>query len=97
MTQTVDVTIAGVTLHVQTQDSPEAVFAAARLVQEQLDALKESGTIIDTKKTMVLVALNLANDLLSQSETLPQEMETLVSKLDQTVIQAEGLASVSLR
>ena len=97
MSESVEVSLAGLKLNIHTDDDPKKVEAAAALVQEQFDALKSSGTIIDTSKIMALIALNLADDLLNQQQASPQALNKLVSKLDQAVAQAEGLANVSLR
>ncbi len=97
MSRSVEVKLAGQTLHIQTDDDPKRVLAAADLVQQQLDMINQSGVIVDSKRTMLLVALNLADDLLSQQQASPQVMQKLKSKLDQAIVQAEGLASVSLR
>ena len=97
MSESVEVTLAGLKLNIHTDDDSAKVEAAASLVQAQFDALKNSGTIIDTSKIMALIALNLADDLLSQQQASPQALNKLISKLDQAVTQAEGLANVSLR
>lgn len=95
--KSVEVVLAGLKLNINTEDSSEQVRAAAALVQEQFDALKRSGTIIDTSKIMALIALNLADELLSKEEAPSPSLEQLISNLDQAVAQAEGLANVSLR
>jgi cell division protein ZapA (FtsZ GTPase activity inhibitor) len=97
MSQAVEVMLAGIKLNINTDDSPEQVQAAAAMVQEQFEALKKSGTIIDTSKIMALIALNLADELLTQDKSNPEMMLNLTSTLDQVVAQAEGLANVSLR
>ncbi len=97
MSETVEVNIAGLKLSINTDDNPEHVLAAAAMVQEQFDALKNSGTIIDSSKIMALIALNLADDLLNHKQADPAVMRNIVSTLDQAVAQAEGLANVSLR
>ena len=97
MTQSVELTLAGIKLHIQTDDNPEQVQAAAALVQKQFDELKASGTIIDTGKIMALIALNLADELLNKQDTSPAAMDEIIISLDQAIAQAEGLANVSLR
>lgn len=97
MSQSVEVNIAGLKLSINTDDNPEQVLAAAAMVQEQFDALKNSGTIIDSSKIMALIALNLADDLLNHKQADPAVMNNIISTLDQAVAQAEGLANVSLR
>ena len=97
MSQSVEVYLAGLKLNIQTEDNADQVRAAAAMVQRQFDELKNSGTIIDTSKIMALVALNLADELLSKSESNPEVMDDLISTLDQIVAQAQGLANVSLR
>jgi cell division protein ZapA len=97
MSQSIEVNLAGLKLNINTDDNPQQVLAAAKMVQEQFDALKNSGTIIDTSKIMALIALNLADDLLNKEQASPANMKKLVSSLDQAVAQAQGLANVSLR
>ena len=97
MTQSVELTLAGIKLHIHTDDNPEQVQAAAAMVQKQFDELKASGTIIDTGKIMALIALNLADELLNKQDTSPAAMDDIIISLDQAVAQAEGLANVSLR
>jgi len=97
MSESVEVTLAGLKLNIHTDGKPEQVLAAAAMVQKQFDALKNSGTIIDTSKIMALIALNLADDLLNKEQDVPMISEKLISSLDQAVAQAEGLANVSLR
>ncbi len=97
MSQAVEVMLAGIKLNINTDDNPDQVLAAAAMVQEQFEALKQSGTIIDTSKIMALIALNLADELLTQEKANPAMMKNLISTLDQAVVQAEGLANVSLR
>lgn len=97
MSKSVEVVLAGIKLNIYTDDSPERVKVAAKMVQDQFDELKASGTIIDTSKIMALIALNLADELLDKKETNPEIMNDVILTLDQAVAQAEGLANVSLR
>jgi len=96
MTESVEVVLAGLKLSINTDDNPDQVRAAAAMVQAQFEELKRSGTIIDTSKIMALIALNLADELLSK-EGSSDEMQALISKLDLAVTQADTLANVSLR
>jgi len=96
VTKSVEVVLAGLKLSVNTDDNPDQVWAAADMVQTQFEELKRSGTIIDTSKIMALIALNLADELLSK-EGLSDDMQALISKLDLAVSQADTLANVSLR
>jgi len=97
VSECVEVMVGGIKLNINTDDDPTKVREAATLVQEQFMALKQSGTIIDSSKIMALIALNLADELLSQNKTNPELMERMILTLDQAVAQAEGLANVSLR
>ncbi len=97
MSQSVEVMVGGVRLNVNTDGDSSRVRAAADLVQEKFVALQQSGTIIDTSKIWALIALNLADELLSQDEVNPELMQNIILTLDQAVAQAEGLANVSLR
>ena len=97
MSESVEIAIAGQTLNINTDEDPKQVLAAANLVQEQFEQLKNSGAIIDSSKIMTLIALNLADELLNKEANDPEMMSNLISSLDQAVLQAEGLASVPLR
>lgn len=97
MSKAVEIMLAGIKLHIHTDDNPDKVRAAAAMVQSQFNELKSTGTIIDTSKIMALIALNLADELLNHQQTNPEMMKNIISSLDQAVAQAEGLANVSLR
>ncbi len=97
MSQAVEVILAGLKLNINTDDNPEHVRAAAAMVQEQFDELKQSGVIIDTNKIMALIALNFADELLNKPDTSPTDLSAIILTLDQAVAQAEGLANVPLR
>jgi len=97
MSHKVDVNIQGKKFSIRTSDSPEVVEAAAELVQQQIDELRELGATTGSDRLITLAALNLAGELLKKSESEIQNMDTVLSALDDVVSQAEGLAKVPLR
>jgi len=97
MSESVEVFLAGLKLNIQTEGNANQVREAAAMVQQQFDEIKDSGTIIDTSKIMALIALNLADELLSKNQTNPAVMNSIISTLDQAIAQAQGIANVSLR
>jgi len=97
MSHKVDVNILGKKFSIRTSDNPEAVEAAAELVREQVDELRELGATAGSDRLITLAALNLAGELLKKSEVEIQNMDTIISALDDVVSQAEGLAKVPLR
>jgi len=97
MSKSVEISFAGLKLNVQTDGNEDQVRAAAEMVQKQFDELKKTGTIIDSSKIMALIALNLADELISKNQSNPELMNNVISTLDQAIAQAQGIANVSLR
>jgi len=97
MTHSVDVTLLGRTLSIRTQDNPDQVLAAAKLVQDKLDELHQMGSAVASDRLLALVALNLAGETLTKQGTQIEGTDTLLSALDDVVSQAEGLAKAPLR
>lgn len=97
MSHSVDVTLIGRTFSIRTDDNPEHVQAAATLVQQQIDELRAVGSTAGSDRLMTLVALNLAGELLSKSQGQVEDLNSLISALDDVVSQAEGLAKAPLR
>ena len=97
MTHSVDVTLLGRTLSIRTQDNPDQVLAAAKLVQDKLDELHQMGSAVASDRLLALVALNLAGEILTKQGTQIEGADTLLSALDDVVLQAEGLAKAPLR
>ncbi|MDX8399129.1 MAG: cell division protein ZapA [Gallionellaceae bacterium] len=97
MSHKVDVKILGKKFSIRTSDHPEAVEAAAALVQEQVDELRELGATVGSDRLITLAALNLAGELLKKGDVEIQNIDTVLSALDDVVLQAEGLAKVPLR
>lgn len=97
MSHKVDVSIQGKKFSIRTSDNPEAVEAAAELVRQQIDELRELGATAGSDRLITLAALNLAGELLKKGEVEIQNMDTILSALDDAVSQAEGLAKVPLR
>ncbi|MDQ6968671.1 MAG: cell division protein ZapA [Mariprofundaceae bacterium] len=97
MSHKVNVKILGKKFSIRTSDNPEAVEAAAELVQQQVDELRELGASVGSDRLITLAALNLAGELLKKGDTEIQNINTVLSALDDVVSQAEGLAKVPLR
>lgn len=94
MSKRVEVTVAGRTFTIKTDDSPGKVQSAADLVQQKLDELRSAGGTAGTDRLMALVALNLAGELLNSDKRGGEtSSEGLISALDEVVFQAERLAS----
>ncbi len=90
MTKRVEVTLAGRTFTIKTDDSPGKVQSAADLVQQKLDELRAVGGTAGSDRLMALVALNLAGELLNTNESA--SASSLISALDDVVLHAERLA-----
>jgi len=97
MSHKVDVEVQGKRFSIRTSDNPGSVEAAAELVQKQIDELRELGATTGSDRLTTLAALNLAGELLKKSEVEIQNMDVVLSALDDVVSQAEGLAKVPLR
>lgn len=93
----VEITLMGRSFTIKTDDEPDHVLAAAALVQEQVDILRQHGSAVATDRLMPLVALNLAGELLKKGEDQVEGLEALISALDDVVSQTEGLAKAPLR
>ncbi|MDX8392475.1 MAG: cell division protein ZapA [Mariprofundaceae bacterium] len=97
MSEAVDITLMGRTFSVRSDDNPEQVQAAATLVQERFDELKQLGAAVASDRLLALVALNLAGELLKKEGRRDQDNGSLLSGLDALVSQAQGLAEAPLR
>jgi len=93
----VEITLMGRSFSIRTDEDPEQVKAAARLVQEHVDELRSLGASVASDRLLTLVALNLAGELLKSSRCGIEGLEGLISDLDSVVSQAEGLAKAPLR
>lgn len=102
MVKKVEVTLAGRTFSIKTEDSPGKVQSAADLVQQKLDQLRALGSTAGSDRLMALVALNLAGELLShgsQESESPSEdthSKSLLSALNDVEFQAEALTKAPL-
>ena len=72
-------------------------YAAANLVQEHIDEIRQMGTTVGSDRLLTLVALNLAGELLKDKEGKVDGLDDLISAFDGVVSQAEGLAKAPLR
>jgi len=97
MSHAIEVTLMGRTFTIRTDDDPDHVRAAAAMVQEQIDELRAVGSTAGSDRLMTLVALNLAGELLSKSQGQVENLNGLISTLDEVVSQVEGLAKAPLR
>ncbi len=97
MSHSVEVTLMGRSFSIRTQDDPEQLRAAAQLLQERVDELRKLGTTVASDRILALAALNLAGELLQKEEARHQNLDGLLSELDDVVLQAQGLAEAPLR
>jgi len=97
MSQSVEITLMGRNFTIRTDDDPEHLKQAAELVQSQIDEIRQLGSTVASDRLMALVALNLAGDLLKKNQGQVEDLNGLISSLDEVVLQAEGLVKVPLR
>ena len=97
MSHAVEVELMGRSFNIITDDDPEQVLAAARMVQGQIDEIRQMGTTVASDRLLTLVALNLAGELLQKKRVDIEGLHGLISSLDGVVSQAEGLAKAPLR
>jgi cell division protein ZapA len=97
MSEVVEVTLMGRTFSVRSKDKPEHVEAAAALVQERIDEIRQLGTTVASDRLLTLVALNLAGELIKREDSRGQDIDSLLSGLDAVLLQAQGLAEAPLR
>ncbi|MDQ6975144.1 MAG: cell division protein ZapA [Mariprofundaceae bacterium] len=99
MGKKIEVTLAGRTFSIKTEDSPGKVQSAADLVQQKLDQVRGLGSTAGSDRLMALVALNLAGELLTHNGHVNLDVEktqskVLISALNDVVSQAEILRGV---
>ncbi|HXH72398.1 MAG TPA: cell division protein ZapA [Mariprofundaceae bacterium] len=97
MSHSVEVNLMGRSFTIRTEDDPERVLAAASMVQERVDDLRQTGSTVASDRLLMLVALNLAGELLQKESVAVEGIDSLISALDEVVSQAEGLAKAPLR
>lgn len=97
MSRAVEVELMGRNFNIITDDDPEQVLTAARIVQERIDEIRQTGTTVASDRLLTLVALNLAGELLQKMQLDNESLNGLISSLDGVVSQAEGLAKAPLR
>jgi len=97
VSHSVEISLMGRSFSIVTDEDPDQVMAAANLVQEHIDELREMGASVGSDRLLTLVSLNLAGELLKSSKTSIDGLEGLISELDGVVSQAEGLAKAPLR
>ncbi|MDX8412184.1 MAG: cell division protein ZapA [Mariprofundaceae bacterium] len=82
---------------IRTQEDPEHVSTAAQMVQDHVDELRQAGVAVASDRLITLAALNLAGELLKKDGKDSAGVQTLLSGLDDVIIQAKGLAEAPLR
>lgn len=100
MSKKIEVSLAGRTFSIKTDDSASKVQDAADMVQQKIDQLRALGTTAGSDRLMTLVALNLAGELLDEERpgSLGKKYtKDLISSLNDVVSQAETLAKGPLR
>ena len=97
MSQHVEISLMGRSFTIMTDEDPDQVTAAATLVQEHIDEIRQMGVTVGSDRLLTLVALNLAGELLKGNEAKVDGFDGLLSALDGVVSQAEGLAKAPLR
>lgn len=97
MSQHVEINLMGRSFTIMTDEDPCQVTAAANLVQEHIDEIRQMGTTVGSDRLLTLVALNLAGELLKDKEGKVEGLDSLISAFDGVVSQAEGLAKAPLR
>jgi len=97
MSNPVEVTLLGRSFTILTDEDPAGVMAAADLVQEHVEELRQMGTTVASDRLLMLVALNLAGELLKSNQSKVDGVDDLITALDGVVSQAEGLAKAPLR
>lgn len=97
MSHSVEIELMGRSFTIMTDDDPEHVAAAAGVVQEHIDELRQMGATVASDRLLTLVALNLAGKLLQSSKVKIDGFDDLITTLDGVVSQAEGLAKAPLR
>ncbi|PJA31871.1 MAG: cell division protein ZapA [Zetaproteobacteria bacterium CG_4_9_14_3_um_filter_53_7] len=97
MSTPVEVSVMGRTFTILTDENPDDVLAAAGLVQEHVEELRQMRTTVASDRLLILVALNLAGELLKSNQSKVDGVDGLISALDGVVLQAEGLAKAPLR
>ncbi|NWF36679.1 cell division protein ZapA [Mariprofundus sp. KV] len=97
MSQHVEINLMGRSFTIMTDEDPGQVTAAANLVQEHIDEIRQMGTTVGSDRLLTLVALNLAGELLKDKEGKVEGLDSLISAFDGVVSQAEGLAKAPLR
>jgi len=97
MSNLVEINLMGRKLSIRTTEDPEHVQSSARLVQERLDELCRLGGAVASDRLLALVSLNLAGELLQRDEQGEEGMDSLLSGLNDVLLQAKGLAEAPLR
>ncbi len=97
MSHAVEITLMGRNFSILTDEDPEQVIASAELVQSHIDELRNMGASVASDRLLTLVSLNLAGELLKSGQSSIDGLEHLISRLDNVVSQAEGLAKAPLR
>ena len=97
MSHAVEIFMFGRNFTILTGENEDIAQAAATLVQKHIDELRQMGTTVASDRLMLLVALNLAGELIKQQKNSVDDIEGLISDMDSVILQAESLANAPLR
>ncbi len=97
MSTRVEVEILGRRLALRSEEPPERVEAAAKLVRERIEEMQKAALTAGTDRLLILVALDLAAEVLDLREGKDAERARLLEALDALASQAEGLIRAPLR
>jgi cell division protein ZapA (FtsZ GTPase activity inhibitor) len=94
--RTVPVTIQGREYRIRAETTPEAVKAAAELLNETIDRVRTRAGTVDSVDVAVLAALNIANTLVGErqsgisSEVLGPRIDELVTLVESALAEPLG-------
>jgi len=97
VSRAVEINLMGRSFSIVSDEDPDHVQAAADLVQQKVEELRQMGASVASDRLLALVSLNLAGELLASQKTRVDGLDGLISDLDAVVSQAAGLAKAPLR
>jgi len=97
MSQVVEIRLLNRPHRIVTQGDPETVQNCAAIIRNKIDDLRRDGAVVSGERLLVLVALNLAEDLLKLQQQQGEAQSDLTSTIETIVSQAEALANAPLR
>ncbi|MDQ6951881.1 MAG: cell division protein ZapA [Mariprofundales bacterium] len=96
MNQVVEIKLLDRTHRIVHED-PAMVQDCAALVHDKVDELRRAGAVVGGERLLLLVALNIAEDLLRLQRQQADGTLGLTSAIDALASQAEALANAPLR